>query len=151
MAITESQKSRTVRARDKNQPKPTKPRANPGPKPGQKPRTAARFNKDDRHQDLTYHDWVQVFDYQEDSEPPRSQKDVVAYFATRPERDGGKLKEDPEESEFKFKSKDAMAAAELLQQIVRPMLTWLCRWADFSGNSAQPWLRKGKGARFRPI
>ncbi|KAF8166925.1 hypothetical protein K438DRAFT_1983971 [Mycena galopus ATCC 62051] len=34
MAITECQKFRTIRARDKNPPKPTKPRANPGPKPG---------------------------------------------------------------------------------------------------------------------
>ncbi|KAJ7746210.1 hypothetical protein B0H14DRAFT_2637014 [Mycena olivaceomarginata] len=91
MAITESQKSRDVRARDKNPPKPTKPQAKPGPKPGQKPRTAARFSKDERHQDLTYHDWVRVFDYREETDPPRSQTEVVAYFATHPDQDGGKL------------------------------------------------------------
>ncbi|KAJ7900709.1 hypothetical protein B0H14DRAFT_2556162 [Mycena olivaceomarginata] len=60
MAITESQKSLTVCTRDKNPPKPMKPQAKPGPKPGQKPGTAARFRKDERHQDLTYHDWVQT-------------------------------------------------------------------------------------------
>ncbi|KAJ7803589.1 hypothetical protein B0H14DRAFT_2613204 [Mycena olivaceomarginata] len=102
-----------------------------------------------------------VFDYREDTDPPRSQTEVVAYFAARPDQDGsepeieqedqdseflhfgdqadgttstkeiielikrGEVQDDVEEedpaedSEFKSKSKDAMAAAELLQQIVQ--------------------------------
>ncbi|KAJ7853183.1 hypothetical protein B0H14DRAFT_2580573 [Mycena olivaceomarginata] len=47
MAITETQKSRTIRARDKNPPAPSKPRAKPGPKPKDRPRTAARFERDE--------------------------------------------------------------------------------------------------------
>ncbi|KAJ7790363.1 hypothetical protein B0H14DRAFT_3501705 [Mycena olivaceomarginata] len=66
MAITESQKSLT---------------AKPGPKPGQKPGTAARFRKDERHQDLTYHDWVQT---QRTTDPPHSQTEFAAYFSTPP-------------------------------------------------------------------
>ncbi|KAJ7850790.1 hypothetical protein B0H14DRAFT_3663793 [Mycena olivaceomarginata] len=90
MAITETQKSRTIRARDKNPPAPSKPRAKPGPKPKDRPRTAARFERDERRQDLTYHDWTEVFDYMEDHEDD-SQKKVVVYFATRPDTKGGKL------------------------------------------------------------
>ncbi|KAJ7797880.1 hypothetical protein B0H14DRAFT_3546715 [Mycena olivaceomarginata] len=50
MAITETQKSRTIRARDKNPPAPSNPRAKPGPKPKNGPRTAARLKEmnDDR-------------------------------------------------------------------------------------------------------
>ncbi|KAJ7321072.1 hypothetical protein DFH08DRAFT_625895, partial [Mycena albidolilacea] len=64
-------------------------RAKPGPKPKHGPRTTARFKKDERHQDLTYHDWLQVFEYMEEHD--RSQTQAVAYFATRPDADGGKL------------------------------------------------------------
>ncbi|KAF8146443.1 hypothetical protein K438DRAFT_1780943 [Mycena galopus ATCC 62051] len=54
MAVTESQKICTVRARDKNPPKLQKERAKPGPKPKQVHHTAAHFGKDERCQDLTY-------------------------------------------------------------------------------------------------
>ncbi|KAJ7844000.1 hypothetical protein B0H14DRAFT_2304134, partial [Mycena olivaceomarginata] len=64
--------------------------AKPGPKPKDRPCTAARFERDERRQDLTYHDWTEVFDYMEDHEDD-SQKKVVAYFATRPDTKGGKL------------------------------------------------------------
>ncbi|KAJ7915694.1 hypothetical protein B0H13DRAFT_1576211, partial [Mycena leptocephala] len=63
--------------------------AKPGPKPKNGPRTAARFEGDER-QDLTYHNWTEVFDYMEDNKDD-SQKKVVAYFATRPDAKGGKL------------------------------------------------------------
>jgi hypothetical protein len=89
MTITEPQKCRAVRAKGKNPPNPTKERAKPGPKPKNPPRTAARFEKDERRQDLTYGDWAQVFDYMD--EHNLSQKQVAAYFATRPDREGGKL------------------------------------------------------------
>ncbi|KAJ7929402.1 hypothetical protein B0H13DRAFT_1859872 [Mycena leptocephala] len=89
MAITQPQKSRTVRVRDKNPPKLDKPRAKPGPKAKNAPRTAARFEKDERREDLTFSDWVQVFEYME--EHGKSQKEVSAYFATRPDAEGGKL------------------------------------------------------------
>jgi hypothetical protein len=89
MAITQPQKSRTVRVRDKNPPKLDKPRAKPGPKAKNAPRTAARFEKDERHEDLTFSDWVQVFEYME--EHGKSQKEVSAYFATRLDAEGGKL------------------------------------------------------------
>ncbi|KAJ7850897.1 hypothetical protein B0H14DRAFT_3451674 [Mycena olivaceomarginata] len=90
MAITETQKSRTIRARVKNPPAPSKPRAKPGPKPKNGPRTAARFERDERRRDLTYHNWTEVFDYMEDNKDD-SQRKVVAYFATRPDAKGGKL------------------------------------------------------------
>ncbi|KAJ6459198.1 hypothetical protein C8R47DRAFT_994754, partial [Mycena vitilis] len=89
MAINKPQKSRTIRARDKNPPPPTKPRAKCGPKPKNGPHTTARFKKDEQRQDLTYHDWIQVFNYMEEHE--LSQKQVVAYFRTRPDVEGGKL------------------------------------------------------------
>jgi hypothetical protein len=54
MAITQPQKNRTVRARDKNPPKLDKPRAKPGPKAKNAPRTAAQFEKDERREDLTF-------------------------------------------------------------------------------------------------
>ncbi|KAK7000708.1 hypothetical protein R3P38DRAFT_2474548, partial [Favolaschia claudopus] len=54
------------------------------------PRTAARFDKADRHQDLTFHDWGQVFDYM-DENGSLSQVQVVRYFATRSDKEGGKL------------------------------------------------------------
>ncbi|KAJ7473173.1 hypothetical protein B0H11DRAFT_1628166, partial [Mycena galericulata] len=66
-------------------------RAKPGRKPKKGPRTAARFDRDERRQDLTYHDWIQVFDHMEDHDHNLSQKQVVAYFATRPDIEGGKL------------------------------------------------------------
>ncbi|KAF8195291.1 hypothetical protein K438DRAFT_1760947 [Mycena galopus ATCC 62051] len=57
MAITETQKSRTICARDKSPPLPTaKARAKPGPKLRNGPHTAAHFEKDQWCQDLTYHD-----------------------------------------------------------------------------------------------
>ncbi|KAJ6471411.1 hypothetical protein C8R45DRAFT_1104380 [Mycena sanguinolenta] len=74
MTITGPQKSRTVRARDKAPVKPTKAGTKPGPKT-KGPRTAARFEKDGRRQDLTYHDWVQVFDYIEEHDA--SQKEFL--------------------------------------------------------------------------
>ncbi|KAJ6533337.1 hypothetical protein DFH09DRAFT_894480, partial [Mycena vulgaris] len=64
-------------------------RAKPGPKPKHGPRTAAHFKKDEWHQALTYHDWLQVFEYMEEHD--RSQTQAIAYFATRPDTDGGKL------------------------------------------------------------
>ncbi|KAJ7839435.1 hypothetical protein B0H14DRAFT_3140749 [Mycena olivaceomarginata] len=51
---TELHKSQAVRARDKNPPNSNKPNAKPGPKPKQAHRTAARLQKDERHQDLIY-------------------------------------------------------------------------------------------------
>ncbi|KAJ6560798.1 hypothetical protein DFH09DRAFT_1083270 [Mycena vulgaris] len=54
MAITETQKSRTTRARDKNPPQLTKPHAKPGPKFKNGPRTAARFEKNDRRQEFKF-------------------------------------------------------------------------------------------------
>ncbi|KAJ7035712.1 hypothetical protein C8F04DRAFT_1181986 [Mycena alexandri] len=90
MAIIDSQKSRTIRARDKNPPKSSKPRAKPGPKPKAGPRTTARFDKDARREDLTFHDWGQVFDWMDDH-GDLSQTQVAAYFATRPDAEGGKL------------------------------------------------------------
>ncbi|KAJ6467030.1 hypothetical protein DFH09DRAFT_1112108 [Mycena vulgaris] len=47
MAITEPTKSRATRARDENPPKSSKPRAKPGPKAKNGPRTTARFAKDE--------------------------------------------------------------------------------------------------------
>ena len=46
MAITKTQKTCTIRARDNNPPPPTKPRAKPGPKPKNGPHTAACFDRD---------------------------------------------------------------------------------------------------------
>ncbi|KAK7025913.1 hypothetical protein R3P38DRAFT_2419837, partial [Favolaschia claudopus] len=54
------------------------------------PRTAARLAQAERRQDLTYSDWVQVFDFADDN-PALGQKDIVAHFASRPDKDGGKL------------------------------------------------------------
>ncbi|KAJ7844602.1 hypothetical protein B0H14DRAFT_3686410 [Mycena olivaceomarginata] len=90
MAITETQKSRTIRARVKNPPALSKPRAKPGPKPKNGPHTAARFERDERRRDLMYHNWTEVFDYMEDNKDD-SQRKVVAYFATRLDAKGGKL------------------------------------------------------------
>ncbi|KAJ7778563.1 hypothetical protein B0H14DRAFT_2631397 [Mycena olivaceomarginata] len=89
MAITEPQKSGAIRARNKNPPKLTKERTKPGPKPKNGPHTAALFDKDKQCQDLTYHDWVQICDHMED--PNISQNEVSAYFATRSDKEGGKL------------------------------------------------------------
>ena len=47
MAITKTQKLRTIRARHKNPPPPTKPHAKPGLKPKNGPCTAARFERDE--------------------------------------------------------------------------------------------------------
>ncbi|KAJ7712474.1 hypothetical protein B0H14DRAFT_3523917 [Mycena olivaceomarginata] len=90
MAITETQKSRTIRARVKNPPALSKPRAKPGPKPKNGPHTAAHFERDERRRDLMYHNWTEVFDYMEDNKDD-SQRKVVAYFATRLDAKGGKL------------------------------------------------------------
>ncbi|KAJ7826087.1 hypothetical protein B0H14DRAFT_3467871 [Mycena olivaceomarginata] len=88
MAPTESQKSRKVCERDKNPPKPKQPAAKPGPKPVKNlPSTFARYEKDERREDLTYSDWVDVFDYW-DEHPKMSQMAVVKYFSSRPDAEG---------------------------------------------------------------
>ncbi|KAJ7840410.1 hypothetical protein B0H14DRAFT_3458158 [Mycena olivaceomarginata] len=90
MAPTESQKSRKVRERDKNPPKPKQP-AKPGPEPAKNlPRTSARYERDERREDLTYSNWVDVFDYW-DEHPKMSQMAVVKHFSSRPDAEGGKL------------------------------------------------------------
>ncbi|KAJ7034051.1 hypothetical protein C8F04DRAFT_1260316 [Mycena alexandri] len=109
MAIIESQKSRTIRARDKNPPKSSKPRAKPGPKPKAGPRTTARFDKDARREDLTFHDWGQVFDWMDDH-GDLSQTQVAAYFATRPDAEGGKLAFTQSALSKKLKKKDEIRA-----------------------------------------
>ncbi|KAJ7200987.1 hypothetical protein B0H12DRAFT_976474, partial [Mycena haematopus] len=65
--------------------------AKPGPK-GTKnaPLTSARFAKDDRRRDLTYSDWIQVFDYIDDH-PNVNQGGIVAHFSNCPDSEGGKL------------------------------------------------------------
>ncbi|KAJ7721136.1 hypothetical protein B0H16DRAFT_1234494, partial [Mycena metata] len=65
-------------------------RAKPGPKPAESARTSAHFAKDEKRRDLTYSDWTQVFDWM-DEHPNTSQKEVVSYFASRRDADGGKL------------------------------------------------------------
>ncbi|KAJ7724526.1 hypothetical protein B0H16DRAFT_1736716 [Mycena metata] len=96
MAIIDSQKSRTICARDTNPPKSSKPHTKSGPKPKAGPRTTAHFDKDARREDLTFHNWGQVFDWMDDHGD-----------------------EEPEEPEFKYSKKDAMAAVDLLQKIVQ--------------------------------
>ncbi|KAJ7823004.1 hypothetical protein B0H13DRAFT_2446610 [Mycena leptocephala] len=88
MAINQPQKSRTVRARDKNPPKLDKPRAKPGPK------AKNAFADGDAGVD-------QILDY-----------------IRKQDEDSDDDKEAPE-PEFNFSKKDAMAAVDLIQKIVR--------------------------------
>lgn len=48
------------------------------------------MEKDERRRDLTYSDWIQVFDYM-DEHPTLSDTAIVAYFSSRPDSEGGKL------------------------------------------------------------
>ncbi|KAJ7614174.1 hypothetical protein FB45DRAFT_697418, partial [Roridomyces roridus] len=88
----------------------TKPSAKPGPKLTKNaPRTTARFASDDKRQDLTYHDWIQVFDYMDDHKS-LSPKQVVAYFNLRPDKAGGKLQFGQSALSKKLKQKDHIRA-----------------------------------------
>ncbi|KAF8192268.1 hypothetical protein K438DRAFT_1762267 [Mycena galopus ATCC 62051] len=82
-------------------PSATKARLKPGPKPKNGCRTVAHFEKDECRQDLTYHDWIQVFNHMEEHE--LLQQQVVAYFATHPE--------------FQFSKKEAWDAVTFFQKI----------------------------------
>ncbi|KAJ6479841.1 hypothetical protein C8R45DRAFT_761573, partial [Mycena sanguinolenta] len=71
--------------------KSSKPTAKPGHKSTKcLPRTSARFEKDERRRDLTYSDWIQVFNYIDDHSS-LNQNEVIAYFSSRPDSKGGKL------------------------------------------------------------
>ncbi|KAJ7795550.1 hypothetical protein B0H14DRAFT_3495823 [Mycena olivaceomarginata] len=110
MAPTESQKSRKVHERDKNPPKPKQPAAKPGPKPAKNlPHTSACYEKDEWREDLTYSDWVDVFDYW-DEHPKMSQMAVVKYFSSQPDAEGGKLLFQQPALSKKAKHKDKIRA-----------------------------------------
>ncbi|KAJ7870614.1 hypothetical protein B0H14DRAFT_3439967 [Mycena olivaceomarginata] len=137
MAITETQKSRTIRARDKNPPAPSKPRAKPGPKPKNGPRTAARFERDERRRDLTYHNWTEVFDYMEDNKDDSRKKvieqedfdseflrfadgeegtrEILEYLKLRDEDDQDE--DNLQEPEFQFSKQEALNAVAFFQHI----------------------------------
>ncbi|CAK5275207.1 unnamed protein product [Mycena citricolor] len=102
---TDHTKTRKVRDVDKNPRKTTrKDKAKPGPKKV-KARTSARFSKDETQRDLTWSDWLQVFNFME-QEPDMTQKRVVEHFENRPDKDGGKLLFTQSALSKKIKKKD---------------------------------------------
>ncbi|KAF8170540.1 hypothetical protein K438DRAFT_1773771 [Mycena galopus ATCC 62051] len=129
-----------------------RPCAKPGPKPKNGPHTAARFERDEQRQDLMYYDWTQVFDYMEDNKAD-SQKQVVAYFATRPDAEGGKLSftQSALEPEFQF-SKEALDAVTFLQKIVdhQPELDMALPLVGQLTKFALHWPRKWRKQSGRP-
>ncbi|KAJ7215372.1 hypothetical protein GGX14DRAFT_312813, partial [Mycena pura] len=85
-------------------------RAKPGPKATENaPRTAARFSKNERQQDLTYSDWIEVFNYM-DEHPYLGQTAVVSYFKSRADSAGGKLLFGQSALSKKLKQKDKIRA-----------------------------------------
>ncbi|KAJ7876366.1 hypothetical protein B0H14DRAFT_3543816 [Mycena olivaceomarginata] len=146
MAITETQKSRTIRARDKNPPAPSKPRAKPGPKPKDRPRTAARFERDERQlkeAESTFADVLQTLrrdrclrgeeaTIDELLDPQIEQEDFDSEFLRFAEGEEGtreileylKLRdedeqdeEDLQEPEFQFSKQEALNAVAFLPNI----------------------------------
>ncbi|KAJ7794358.1 hypothetical protein B0H14DRAFT_2290940, partial [Mycena olivaceomarginata] len=73
------------------------------------PRTFALYHNGERRQDLTYSDWVQVFDYW-DKHPQMSQTAIVEYFSSRPDAEGGKLLFKQPALSKKTKQKDKIRA-----------------------------------------
>ncbi|KAJ7787417.1 hypothetical protein B0H14DRAFT_2399445, partial [Mycena olivaceomarginata] len=72
-------------------------------------RTSARYQNDERRQDLTYSDWVQVFDYW-DEHPKMSQTAIVEYFSSWPDAEVGKLLFKQPALSKKTKQKDKIRA-----------------------------------------
>ncbi|KAJ7801464.1 hypothetical protein B0H14DRAFT_3155485 [Mycena olivaceomarginata] len=71
------------------------------------------------HREQSRHETEETSYIHDASDGTTSTKEIVELIKQGELEEEDPEEEDPEESEFKFKSKDAMAAAELLQQIVQ--------------------------------